>query len=167
MKALLLVLLCSVLSGCMGFVFESYHVDKVKLRSPIVAREKGYVLGSGNASYDRETIRRYWGSPNQKFSGNSTEIWLYEFSEVDVGFFALLVIIPLPILISDGVGEISFHFQNDILEFVEFRRGYQKGGGCFLAIPMHPLPESGCRKVNTGNLVNGVPSMFYAKTEAI
>ena len=165
MKLITYISLCFLLSGCAGFVYETYHINEIKIGSPILGKQVGTIFGTGEASYSKGAVLEAWGEPNKKIISASVEKWIYEKKEADKGFFVLLLILPIPVVYSDGMEAMSLNFIDDTLLNVELRYEYSKGGSCLVAIPSHPFPESGCKKATKGKLTDGIPSTFNSYSQ--
>jgi len=103
-----LVLLSLMLSGCVGLGYASFDSRVSTIPTPIVLKEKGYLSDHGTGIKLSE-LKEYWGEPNYKDLESEQEKWTYNFSESDKGFFALILIIPLPFIFDDGFESITIH----------------------------------------------------------
>ncbi|GLX78528.1 hypothetical protein tinsulaeT_18680 [Thalassotalea insulae] len=160
MKNLLILLSC-LLSGCVGIGYSSLDSRVSSIQNPIVKKEKGYISDKGTGISATE-LKEYWGEPNLKSISNGLEKWTYNFSESEKGFFALIVIIPLPFVFDDGFEAITFTIENQKITAAEARYQHEESGGCIVAFLVHGLVNVSC--TDDKEYLNGeIPTVFYSQ----
>jgi hypothetical protein len=149
------------LSGCIGLGAISMKADSLSIDSPEIAQEKGRFKGNNYKSSVNDLIK-YWGQPDLKeiAEGSNIEKWTYRLKEADKGFFALLVIIPIPIILDDGIQKVTFHISNDQITKAELRYQSETGALCFAAFLVHGLVQSDCMLGST-EIINGIPKSMF------
>jgi hypothetical protein len=155
----ILVLLSLMLSGCVGLGYASFDSRVSKIPSPIVLKEKGFISDHGTGIKLSE-LQEYWGEPDSKSLHNNQEKWTYNFSESDKGFFALIIIIPLPFIFDDGFESVTFIIENQQIISAEARYQHESSGGCIAAFLVHGLVQSTCN-AQKEHLKGNIPMVFY------
>jgi hypothetical protein len=148
-----------MLSGCVGLGYSSLESRVSTIPTPIVLKEKGFISDHGT-SIKLSELQQYWGEPNSKTLQNKQEKWTYNFSESDKGFFALIIIIPLPFIFDDGFESITFTIENQQIISAEARYQHESSGGCIVALLVHGLIQSTC-DMQKENLKGNIPTVFY------
>jgi hypothetical protein len=149
----------SMLTGCVGLSYTSFEAKTSNIQLPIVSQEKGFLLHEGK-SISPEKLIEYWGKPSSKITSGEAELWTYKFSEADKGFFALLVIIPIPVFLDDGFEQITFTIRNEEIVNAEARYQYESGFGCMAVFLVHGLVNSVCNSKKE-HLKQEIPLVFY------
>jgi len=139
--------------------FSSLESRVSSIPTPIVLKEKGYISDNGT-SISASELQKYWGEPNSKSIHDKQEKWTYNFSESEKGFFALIVIIPLPFIFDDGFEAITFTIENKRIINAEARYQHETGGGCFVVFLVHGLVNSSCTDEKE-HLIGDIPTVFY------
>ncbi len=159
MKNLLLATLSFFLSGCVGIGYTSLESRVSSISNPIVLTEKGYISDKGT-SISTSELKLYWGEPNSKTAQDGLEKWTYNFSESEKGFFALIVIIPLPFVSDDGFESITFTVENQKILAAEARYQHEDSSGCIVTLLVHGLANASC--THDKEYLNGnIPTVFY------
>jgi hypothetical protein len=156
---LLVLFLSFILSGCVGLGYTSLESRMTSIPAPIVLKEKGYLSDNGTSIVASE-LQRFWGEPDFKTVNGKQEKWTYNFSESEKGFFALILIIPLPFIFDDGFEEITFTIENQKILNAETRYQHEAGGGCFVVFLVHGLVNSRCTD-KKDHLTGNIPTVFY------
>jgi hypothetical protein len=156
---LFMLFLSLFLSGCVGLGYSSLESRVSSIPDPIVLKEKGYISDNGTSIGVNE-LQRYWGEPNSKSINGNQEKWTYNFSESDKGFFALIIIIPLPFIFDDGFEAITFTVENQKILNAEARYQYEASGGCIVTFLVHGLFNGSCTDEKE-YLTGDIPTVFY------
>lgn len=161
MRVCIVIVMAFWVSGCAGLVLERFENRTATLESPKLAEQKGKVWGSGNEQYNKTDIVALWGEPDNKRTTDNNEQWVYQFAKAKKGFFALVLIVPLPLTYDDGFEQITLNFDDDILQSVQFRYHYQKSSGCMVVMLIHGGSNTVCGSEHGEKIIDGVPEAFY------
>ncbi|WNC68955.1 hypothetical protein RI845_02085 [Thalassotalea nanhaiensis] len=154
----MMLIIISTLTGCVGLSYTSFKANTSTIQAPIVSSNKGYLLESGKSLNPSELIKK-WGEPNTKVVKGMSEEWTYHFKELDKGFFALFVVIPIPVFLDDGFEKITFLIEGDEITKAEARYQYESGVGCMAVFLVHGLVNSVCNGDRLF-LKNDIPLVF-------
>ncbi|WP_299263939.1 hypothetical protein [uncultured Psychrosphaera sp.] len=160
-RLVITLLLLFSLSGCVGLGAISMKAERLTIDSPTISKEKGRFKKTTQKTSVNKLIE-YWGQPDSKEISEelNTEKWDYHFKEANKGFFAMLVIIPIPILLDDGIQKVTFLIKNDQVIMAELRYQSETGALCFAAFLVHGFVQSDCI-IGSTKMVNGIPTPFY------
>jgi len=116
MKLIVLLVLITFLTGCMGVVTlgtnkETYGPNVILTGN----QNKQLMKSSSPQQVSKEDVLKKWGEPSQKVKDGDLERWVYIQDDLSWTGIMPLLIIPIPLMIPTGHYRTSMTFSGDRL----------------------------------------------------
>ena len=116
MKLIVLLVLITFLTGCMGVVAfgtnkETYGPNVILTEN----RNKQLMKSSSPQQVSKADVLKKWGEPSQKIKDGELERWVYKLDDLSWTGIMPLVIIPISLMIPMGRYRTSMTFSGDRL----------------------------------------------------
>ena len=145
--AILLVMLCPCLQGCVGFVVPKPHsetIDNPKIsfyvHEPYGVTKRTSSEATNGLAYTSEWLQKSWGTPYsiRPATGTSDEVWTYRSGPIWVGVVPF-VIIPVPLILPVAKEKVRFSLHDGHVVSAIVTEGWAVGG----TYGFIPNPEGG------------------------
>lgn len=129
----IITLMVFVLQGCGGVGLIAMGNRTASVKNPVISKNKGY-MREGIAEVNlitSEELLDAWGKPDhiERVTTNKEE-WTYNFGLRWNGIFALVVVVPVPLIVPVGHKYVTFTVENGKLISAYMKDISRSGAGC-------------------------------------